>query len=188
MREDGYTLAEMLAALAMVSVAVMGLGLTTRTMTGAQARIQQGDAALSDLAKLRRVAGPMLAASGPFGGEGGESLTGDASQAAFECDAGGCAIALVEQRGGLAARVSSGAGARTLALRGLRKPELRYVSAETGALGDRWPPAEGNGRLAALVLWAGGAPVDVYEIGREQPADCVFDARRNGCAGTGATQ
>jgi hypothetical protein len=183
MSDGGYTLAEMLAALVMVSLAVSGLALATGTISRAEARSQAARATLGDLGRLHRAAAAMLGSAGPFIGGSPRDLQGDGRQASFPCNGGqACRLALEASGGRTAMRLHAGARDQKLALRGVASAELRYVSALDGRTQPAWPPADRPDRLAAVVLFSRGAPLDVLRISREQPAACVFDVRLQGCA------
>lgn len=189
MSEAGYTLTEMLTALAMIGLAMGGLS----AGLGVLGRLQADDArSVADLNAVRLAQGGVtgvLRGEGPFRSRDAAGLKGDAGGFRFPCgDAAACDVRLVED----------GAGRQLVQVAGAKGPPRRFRIPGTGPLAfsyvgaqgpsPAWPPG-GSARqaLRAVVLRrlhpVPNAQPDVFEvrIWREQPADCAFDVILQDC-------
>lgn len=184
MSDAGYTLAETLAALAVLSLAVGGLtaaaqGLAQRQRLVADTLLDaEGPRAAQ--AALER----LLETAGPFRSHEPDRFRGAARRLQFDCGAPEpCAAELVDATGGQALRLTSPGQVRTLALRraGLR---FRYRGSEGPA--DAWPPAAARRQaLRSVALVAGDAPGGLAlaeaRVWAEQPLACQFDVILQDC-------
>lgn len=180
MRDDGYTVAEMLVAVAIIGLAFGGMFEAARTL-GAFLRAATGGAAhVQARTAIARTLDVAVAGNWPFfSNQGG--FVGDADHFAFACSAGSCGatiardgprIVLVARRGDerpMAARLPEGAA-------------FRYadVTGET----DAWPPTSlPPRRLAAIsiVTDAGHEPLATERLAIDEPPNCVFDPIAQAC-------
>lgn len=190
MRNGGFTLPDMLAALVVLGLACTGLIQATRVAAkgGAAAEgLRQQSAGLQRAETLLRTA---LHSCGPFrgpshGAEGGFSGGPRALRAV--CDDGLRTVVL--DGGGADGRLElrrTGSPARAATLRRATL-ELRFLGRGGSELLTRWPPDVGADRLAAVAL------VDAREGGvlvfvrteRDQEPRCRFDPAARDCSPPG---
>jgi prepilin-type N-terminal cleavage/methylation domain-containing protein len=193
MNDDGYTLAEMLAALAILGMAIGGLGLVVSLIARQQltalhlhnrlTEARAADSALETLMTREQSAGADL-----------RDLRGDADSLSFTCGAATCAARLVPdgRRTVLLLRDRSGA-ARRLRLRA-RNLRFSYVGASGSVEG--WPAARPSGGVslenivqgqapqAIILRSAAGAPLAVIRTAPREPRDCQYDAIAGACRAT----
>jgi hypothetical protein len=181
--DDGYTLAEALAALAILGLALGGLGLVVsliarQQLTALHLHDRLTDARAADRALATLVTGELAA------GADLRDLRGDAGGLWFACGTVTCAARLTPdgRRTLLLLRDRSGAGRR---LR-LRAQNLRF--SYVGALGavDGWPaparPGDGAQAPSTIILRStAAAPLAVTRVWRREPRDCQYDAIAGAC-------
>lgn len=180
MTDEGYTLAETLAALTILGLALGGMGLVVSLIgrqqlaaTRAHNAVMAGHAAQD---ALERLAGNQ----GPFTSGGRHTFTGQPRQLSFPCADSSC-WARLEPTGKHQRLIVMGADGVVTATR------LRQASAQfsyTDALGatDHWPRIHG-GALRAIGLYGdnSSAPLAVARIWRQEPRDCQFDGVIKAC-------
>ena len=189
MSEAGYTLTEMLTALAMIGLAMGGLS----AGLGVLGRLQADDArSVADLNAVRLAQGGVagvLSGEGPFRSRDTAGLQGDTSGFRFPCgDSATCDVRLVEDGVGrpLVQVVNAKSRPRRFRIPGTGPLAFSYV----GTLGPSavWPPG-GSARQALRAVGlrrshpAPNTQPDLFEvrIWREQPADCAFDVILQDC-------
>ena len=188
MNQDGYTLAETMAALVMIGLAIGGLGQATfligrlNQATGVQV------AADRHLDAAQRTLDRLLAQAGPFRWDS-EAFKGRRSGFVFPCDQGRlCSAELVAGRDQTLLVVQRGGHATASRPLGrLSAPRFAYRDA-TG-LHDVWPysgnPDGARLTLDAVALVEGRddapRPVSVTAIWAQQEATCQFDAISGDC-------
>ncbi len=184
MNDDGYTLAEMLAALAILGLAIGGLGLVVsliarQQLTAMHLQNRLTDARAADRALTTLVADELAA------GADLRDLRGDAGGLWFACGTATCAARLTPdgRRTMLLLRDRSGAGRR---LR-LRAPNLRFSYVGASGSVEGWPAPPRPGDIAqeqaprAIILRSVAAPLAVTPIWRREPRDCQYDAIAGAC-------
>lgn len=186
MSEAGYTLAEALAALVILGLAVGGVTAATTTlgrMQGAVARdLREG----GDDREAGRAFSNLLATGGSALGAPSGALKGAARRLQFDCGrTSACGAELRRDAKGLKLALT-GAEERDLVLpRAAGDAHFIYIGALTS--GEQWPPAKpGAGeRLRAVAVVdedpRGDTPLAVAHIWPEQPFDCAFDPISRDC-------
>jgi prepilin-type N-terminal cleavage/methylation domain-containing protein len=189
MNEAGYTLTEMLVAMAMIGLTMGGLASGLAVL----GRLQADDArAVADLNAARTAHGGVmnvLDGEGPFRSRDTAAFKGDAGGFQFSCgDAATCTVRLAQDGSGHPRLDVTDAKAvqRRFRLPGEGPLAFTYI----GALGpnESWPPS-GQARqiLRAVNLRRAGpashSEPDLFEarVWREQPADCAFDVLIQDC-------
>ncbi len=187
MRDAGYTLAEMLAALMIVGLAIGGLS----AGLGVLGRLQSMNARAVGALQATHIAQvglrDLLSSAGPFRALDVNGLQGDAAGLQFPCGAARCRARLLPPAGGGARLELTAANGRvrTMDLRDPGPLAFSYV----GGLGPSptWPPAGGERqalRAVSLLRRPNGSaaePVLEARIWREQPAACDFDVVMQDC-------
>lgn len=188
MSRDGYTLVEMLAALAIIALAIGGLLGAVRAIGGLQsttaASLATAEGGLRAQADLDR----LLAGEGPFFSNGDGKLSGSPMGFTFEC-AGvtGCSAELASARSStsLVTRRGDSDAQMQLALHGVDAPQFTYVGQLTA--GPAWPPPEPGPRqrLVRIVLAGatatGKTPLASVRLWREEGRACSFDVVAQAC-------
>jgi len=182
MSEDGYTLAEMLAALLMIGLAMAGLTQAVRVLglfQSSAARLEGQQRAIRvaelNLANLMDGQGPFRSTEATFSG----------GPTSFQFDCGRpkpCGARLQPNAGGARIVTSNDHGDEKVAL----LPEgaeghFTYVG-DKAALSS-WPPAGERETLKAINLMQGSGqgPLVTTRLWVEQGADCAFDAIAQDC-------
>jgi hypothetical protein len=193
--QAGYTLAETLAALLVVGLAVGGLmqaAAVIERMQGASARTAADSRALGAVGKAlaQTVDGPGLYRQGPGG------LAGDATGFSLDCGRAAPCAATVEANGGvLQVSFSQGDGRRrALPLRGLKS--VAFVYEDAAGAQSRWPPVDAGAMasarpaLKAVSLVAttadGPLPLARVRVWADQAPGCAFDPIIQACRRTGS--
>lgn len=183
MNDDGYTLAEALAALAILGLAMGGLGLVVsliarQQLTALHLHDRLTDARAADRALAILVAGELAA------GADLRDLRGEADGLSFSCGTATCAARLRPdgRRTLLLLRDRSGAARR---LR-LRAQNLRFSYVGPSGSIDGWPAPPRPGDVAqapgAIILRSAvAAPLAVTPIWRREARDCQYDAIAGAC-------
>lgn len=188
MSDDGYTLAETLAALAMIGLAVGGLSMAVQMMARQQAQISETVAETGARRAADVYLQRLIDVQGAFRSHEPDRFQGDASGFRFACAEGAtCKVEISSDAKGLGLDVLEGDEVRRLPLR--RQGEARFVY--RGLLGETeaWPPSRPERqalRSVALIQKEADGPareVELIEtrIWSEQPADCAFDTVMQDC-------
>ena len=181
MNDDGYTLAEMLAALTILGLAMGGLSLVVGLISRQQLTSNRIQARLAADRAVDQALTAWLAQ------DGAGDLQGDARRLSFPCAAAACAASL-QAEGRRTLLILRSASGRARRLR-LSNPAVRFsYGGDQGAV-DAWPPAEispasAKGPTLRTVLLAApraAAPLAVVSISPREPRDCQFDAIIGGC-------
>lgn len=181
MSDDGYTLAETLAALVVFSLAIGGLiqGLS------AVNRIQRNDAAVLAQSRAQARAQAALASlfehRGPYRSTDRTGLVGDAVSLRFPCEGATCGAVLADGR----LTVGDEDGRRIVRLP--MSGDLRFVYYGEGKPLDRWPPAGKEALLSSVGLMAGSGPHAVLASARvweSAGGGCAFGPVLRDCGGT----
>ena len=184
MNDDGYTIAEMLAALAILGMAMGGLGLVVSLITRQQLTALRLHDRLADARVADRALETLVASQQAVGGDLGD-LRGDGGGLSFACGTATCAAQLSPdgRRTLLLLRDRSGAE-RRLRLRA-RALQFRYVGASD--VGERWPEAATRDNAAheqaprAIILTSDAGVMAVTPVGPREPRDCQYDAIAGAC-------
>lgn len=189
-KDDGYTLAEALVALATISLALGGLTAAVRMINLNQAAASRTLGGERGLRAMDGTLSTLLAGSGPFRSDQDDGLSGDGTGFTLDCHASTlCAARLARSARGPALVVTGRVGA-TINLSGFRYAHFVYVGSRTQ--GGIWPSSSKDPEtLRAVVLVGEGAagaevPLASARIWKEQGADCVFDPISGGCRKAGA--
>jgi prepilin-type N-terminal cleavage/methylation domain-containing protein len=176
MNEDGYTLVEMLAALAIIGLAMAGLAESARALRLLQQGVlrsvqaqQAGERAGRDLQRL-------FASQGPFRSKNAAGLSGGRAKLEFPCAGGGSCGARLTTNGGTARLELAGDGWRDVLALPASSASFVYVDAEGGA--QDWPPStSAPPTLVALAVIAtrGAQPIAQVRLWRDEAFDCQFD-------------
>jgi hypothetical protein len=179
MNRDGYTLAEALAALLMVGLAVGGLTQAVMVIGRVQAKAA---VAIHDDAGLREAGhglSRLLADTGPFASDT-DGFRGDAQALDFACGpAARCSAHLSDTGGAPRLILDFGGKTRTVALPAGAPLAFAYESAD--GRGDAWPPRAAPKRLTLRAVTLsrlspqGADLITRARIWSEQPADCLYD-------------
>jgi hypothetical protein len=188
MNDAGYTLAEALVALMMISLAIGGLSVGIGVLAGAEGRtadtIARADAAHLAQAALERALQPQ----GAFRSRDGGRLTGAASGFSYACgEDRPCRVDLASDAKrppkGVALSLTDAGGVRHLALR--QAGPAHFVYQGEGTTLDAWPPTDGARQaLRAILLVRDGAadePLLAARLWAQQPARCDFDVVMQDC-------
>ena len=180
--EAGYTLAETLAALLIIGLAMGGLfeGMrllsriqagTTQTVADARA-LRRAEAALAGLMALRH--------------PDDRTLRGDRTSFSFDCAEPPCAAELVSEGGRTALRIRRGKVSQAYPLPAVRQANLVYDT-RSGRL-DRWPPVEEPTfpRAVSVIGQTPRGDIPVVAVGSwiEQSKTCAYDLVAQACRAT----
>jgi len=184
MGDDGYTLAESLAAMMVLSLAMGALWAGVGAFSSLQGRVAQ----TLEGPRRERQAHSALNGLGALldhgGGAEARALTGEPQRMQFDCGRPRpCGAEIVPLHDHDDLRLSDGDARRTMALpKGVRH-EFRYWGDQEEG---NWPPAKPSlSRLRAISLREAGsgqvAPAVIVKLWRDEPVDCVYDSVKQGC-------
>lgn len=178
MTDDGYTLAEMLAALAILGMALGGLGLVTSLIARQQLASNRVSTRLIEDRAVDRALGLWLA------DQDATTLSGDDRRLSGTCGPATCTARLDadRRRTVLILQARSGSARR---LR-LRQPHVRFGYRDSRGEVAAWPrPDEGDAQdlapRAIVLAGTNGAPLAVARVWPREPRDCQFDAIAGAC-------
>lgn len=176
MSDDGYTIAEMLAALAILGMGMGGFGLVTSLIARQQLASNRIHARLVDDGTADRALTLWLA------DQDATTLHGDARGLSATCGEITCEARLEadKRRTVLVLRGRLGSARR---LR-LRQEHVRFAYVDSRGVAGAWPWAAGaeadirNATPRAILLTASdsAAPLAVARVWPREPRDCQFDA------------
>ncbi len=185
MSDDGYTLVEMLAALAIIGFALSGLLESLNAIRLAQAGAVRGVSEAQNLARARRDLGRLFQGQGPFRSDDKAGLTGDAGMLTFVCGKGSCTAKLVADGKDSRLVLAGPAGwVDTAPLPGVSAARFVYVDAK-GQM-DAWPQADEQPRMLASVGVLAGpgenaAALASTRLWLDEAPDCQFDPIAQDC-------
>jgi prepilin-type N-terminal cleavage/methylation domain-containing protein len=176
--EDGYTLAEMLVAIAIIGLAFGGLSESARVL----GRMQSG--ALSAQADARARGGAqlaierVLAGQGPFLSSGVGGFVAAPDRFNFDCSGGRCGARIDSNSAGTFLVPLQPTGSRP-AVRTAARVSFGYADLD----GAAWPSADAPARplRSISLVGADGFPIATWTVSVQEPAGCVFDVVAQGC-------
>lgn len=190
MSRDGYTLAETMAALVMIGLAIGGLGQATFLIGRLNRATGVDIAAGRRLGAAQRALDGLLTQAGPFHPDDEAGFSGQARSFAFPCgDDGICGAELVlgrDQTTLVVRRKGRAVAARPLGV----VPDIRFVYRDAVGAHETWPAGEPLVDGAKLTLDAvsvvsgrgdPGQPLAVSRLWAQQAAACQFDAIAGDC-------
>jgi prepilin-type N-terminal cleavage/methylation domain-containing protein len=177
MNDQGYTLAEMLAALLIIGLAMAGLTQAVRVLglfqssaaraAGEQRTLRRAEV---DLARLMDGQGPFRSTEA--------TLTGDGSRFDFDCGRPKRCAALLEPAKGVSRLSISGPFEDRVAV----KAGARFTYATDKAALSAWPPAGERETLRSVnLVGPDGEPIASTRLWVQQSGDCAFDAIAQDC-------
>lgn len=189
-RQDGYTAAEALAALAILGLAMGGLTtsmhIITRGQTKAQSRLQQAMWERAVDQQLER----LLSQAAPFRSDQASRLTGDGQAFQVDCGAGQHCVARIEA----ATLTIQGGDGRSTTLRLPDGQGAHFVYVGSHSTSDTWPPAAlpppapSWQTLSAVMIQSRledqDKPLAMAKVWRQQRADCEYDVVIQDCRGS----
>jgi prepilin-type N-terminal cleavage/methylation domain-containing protein len=185
MNQDGFTLAETLAALVIIGLAVGGLvggmNLLGRVQTKAVANAAQTD----NGTQLESAFTLFLERAGPFRSDDAHGLQGDSGRFSYACGHRACTAKLDRKNGQMILALSG----RNGSVRSIDLGAGAYVFDYQDELGQEadWPPPDQGEprtlRAIGIVKPRLGEVLPVAEarIFAEQPATCAFDSISRTC-------
>jgi len=176
--DAGYTLAETLAALLIIGLAMGLLFQGVQGLGKLQARAVTSARETRSLAAAERALEDLLTENVRIGAD----LTGDASGLSFACGSSTCSANLEAAGGKTTLRIVRGKAAQSHAIGGGEPVKLVYEG-EDGRY-DNWPPPDRQTALrgVSVVGAAGGErPLIVARPWIEQPTHCEFDMIARAC-------
>jgi hypothetical protein len=176
--EGGYTLAEALAAMLIIGLA-MGMAFEGFRTT---ARIQSRVVTTAHDMRLNRRAEQALSGFLRERPLGDTTLTGDAGTFSFDCVHGRCSASVVNSRGSRVLVLRRGEAAQTFPLPAPRTVKIVYVAIDGRY--DHWPPSEtrvGFRGVAVVEATGENSPVIIARTWIEQPKNCEFDLIAKAC-------
>ncbi|MDZ4370980.1 MAG: prepilin-type N-terminal cleavage/methylation domain-containing protein [Phenylobacterium sp.] len=186
MNEAGYTLTEVLAAMAVIGMAAGGLSLSMQVLGAQQASVGGIVLKMQDVRAAEAWLTRRLAEHAPFRAQAAERLSGGAEGFRFDCDAAApCSAELEADAGTTVLTLTGGHAVRRVRLPGDGQT-VRFVYTGGGDLQTAWPPTDGGRRsLDSIALvqgeGPGASPILGVRIHVEQTLDCVFDAVLGDC-------
>lgn len=186
MKQDGYTLAEALAALLIIGLAMGGLFEGARVLSKGQTRAAETIAGSRALSRAQKAVG-QIATSPEFANALlSDGLTGDARQFRYDCGTHGpCTATLRNQGIGEGVLVLTGGGGATRRYPLPRGNDAYFVYNSTEGGFGRWPTAPKEGYLRAITVMrpAGGGDVPLVSarVWIEQSRACEFDPISRTC-------
>lgn len=184
MNDHGYTLAEMLAALVMIGLAVGGLTMGVRVIGHGEAQVARATTEGGSLRTLQAALNALLDNAGPFRTKDNATFRGAGAAFSFPCNAPkpcGAALTQSGEETVLQVRRADGNAAR---FKTAGSGPLHFEFVGSQSRNQNWPPPPPISdvlRSVVLVRDNDGAAIASTRIWREQPADCAFDPISGDC-------
>jgi prepilin-type N-terminal cleavage/methylation domain-containing protein len=181
MSKDGYTLVEMLAALAILGLAFGGLVESGRVIGALQRdATASARAVLAKTSAAGRLDG-LLRDAGPFFSDDASGFDGAPTRFSFECDQGRCGGRIETGREG--SHFVSFEGARDgVPIRLGGRPSFRY--ADDSPRTSYWPQGPFPRTVLRSVTIAderANETIAAYRLDTDEPPSCVFDVVSQAC-------
>jgi hypothetical protein len=187
MNQEGYTLAETLAALLIIGLAVGGLTEAMTVIGKMQHDANRAVETSRSLSRAGRGFEELLVGRGPFASDRG-GFNGGARGFTFPCGAAQCGAKLLQDRRGLRLELAEASGvSRTLTLPDVETAHFLYGDEDGEA--EAWPRATasplGRRTLRSIALVAAGpdgvSTLAETRVWSEQEAECQFDLISQSC-------
>jgi len=166
--DHGYTLAEMLAALVMIGLAVGGLTMGVRVIGHGEAQVARATTEGGSLRTLQAALNALLDNAGPFRTKDNATFRGAGAAFSFPCNA----------------PKPCGADGNAARFKTAGSGPLHFEFVGSQSRNQNWPPPPPISdvlRSVVLVRDNDGAAIASTRIWREQPADCAFDPISGDC-------
>ena len=188
MSDGGYTLVEMLAAMAILSLAIGGIAESAHVISllqrAAARSVRQGQS----LAYAQRRFQRLFEGQGPFRSFDAAGLVGSDEQLSFPCGTPRpCRARLANSPDGAVLTLETPGGPSAVPLAGLRDVHFRYGDTDGGR--GTWPPGDRAARTLtsiSVVTRSTSVPVLAAKVWREQSVDCAFDLIMADCREAGS--
>ncbi|HEX7761128.1 MAG TPA: prepilin-type N-terminal cleavage/methylation domain-containing protein [Caulobacteraceae bacterium] len=183
MNDDGYTLAEMLAALAILGLAFGGLTQGARVIGQLQTKAAATARTTADDRRAQAALESLMARRGPFTSDGRGAFQGTASGFTFDCEAGRCGVEVVKAQDRAWLVIHQGGQQQRIVL---SAPNAAFAYVDATGSSPIWPNAQARPTALTTVLLQGAGPggsrpLAAARVWVEEPANCVFDAIAQGC-------
>jgi hypothetical protein len=185
MSQDGYTLAEALAALIMVGLAAGGLVFGVQVLGRLQGKAAAEVATSDDRSRLETAFARFLDKEGPFRSDDVRGLQGDTDRLSFPCGDKTCSATL-DRADGTTTLVLAGRN-ETARLAVGSRGAYAFVYQDDAGAEPAWPPTArrapmGLRAIAVTKLQLGEErPLAEARLYAEQPAVCAFDSISRTC-------
>ncbi|WP_310542641.1 prepilin-type N-terminal cleavage/methylation domain-containing protein [Phenylobacterium sp.] len=184
MSQAGYTLAETLAALAILGLAVGGLTAGVGLLERGQRLTSQATVQLQAERAAELSLDRMLQGGGPFRSIEPARLTGSATAIVAECgEVAPCRIELTDGETGLGLRITRPGRVDNLPLR--RSVPAGFVYRGSSSTSVTWPPDDPRRQvlrsISILRTDVQTDPLLTVRLWREQALDCIFDVVIQDC-------
>jgi prepilin-type N-terminal cleavage/methylation domain-containing protein len=190
LNQDGYTLAEVLVALFVISLAMGGLTEGARFIGRLQTAAGRSLATDSAQAAVGTAFTAVLEGEGPFASSNATSFSGDEGRFQFTSAAKGpCEVVLRPSGSEMLLEVRVGGAVRRLRLPGVANARFSYAGSRT--LGGVWPALSQEAQIlrsVSLVAVGPGGETAIAgaRVWREQIQNCYFDAIAQACRSSGS--
>jgi prepilin-type N-terminal cleavage/methylation domain-containing protein len=179
MSRDGYTLAEMLVALAIVGLTAGGLAEGARALDRIQRQTAAELTSVRAMATIQERFSEFLGPRGPFWSDDKPTrFQGSADDLSFPCGDGTCTAQLLSAETGVLLELGFEDGTSVnLPVPGVRTARFSYDDARTEY--SDWPPSVQGLRLKSVTILGGSEPdqhpLAMAPLELEQAPDCEFD-------------
>lgn len=184
MSEDGYTLVEMLAALAILGLALAGMAESVHALMLVQTSSARSISDREATERVRRGLLHLVSGQGPFRSKDASGLSGDRTALGFTCgDGSRCGARLTADGAGARLDLWGPGGWRDAVA--LRVPGGgRFAYGDADGFSQTWPPSTEQARRLtgiAVVSATGAEPIALVRLWRDQGLDCQFDPILEDC-------
>jgi prepilin-type N-terminal cleavage/methylation domain-containing protein len=179
MSSHGYTLVEMLVALAVVGMTAAGLAEAAHALTHIEGETTATLGRERAMATAQARFGDFLRGRGPFRSDDRQAgFDGSPDQLALPCGEETCTAQLLARKSGAVLELGFEDGTHAdLALPGVAGASFAYDDGKT--LRSDWPPSDPARRLTSVTILGGFEPdqypLAVAALDLEQSPDCEFD-------------
>ncbi|PXA88995.1 hypothetical protein DMC18_18105 [Caulobacter sp. D5] len=183
MADDGYTLAEALAAMTVLGLAIGGLGLAVTAISVQQ---RPAEVAHDDLARGAAVdlaLDRLLDGQGPFGGDADLAFSGSPQSLSFACGGGVCGARIDEARRGAVVTISGRDGVSARWPLKTQSARFAYVD-DRGARRSDWTGSGSRLRAVAIEQGGEGRLIALARLDVDENRGCLFDAVVGECRET----